>query len=296
VALIVGAWLLYSVARSSSGDDIAAAVRRGQIVQNWDQVLGFGFTFNLNHWVTAHALLAVPMTLDYASLHYLVTPLVLVWLWRSHPAHYRPALLALLSMSAIGLVVYMVLPVAPPRLLPGSGWIDTMSTWSRIGWWGSGGSAPEGLEHLTDQFAAMPSLHVGWAVWCAWVWRRTGGITVQRFGWIYPATTAATVIATANHYVLDVVVGTLLALATCLVVPRLLERRAAGRSISVRDVGAVLNHELQLLGRSMGFPSVELLDADRMEAGRMDAELRESRLIDLRLLEQQESAVASRSD
>ncbi len=222
IALVVGAWLAYSAARSLSGDDVVAAIHRGRVLAEWDSWLGFGWTLELNHWITDHGLFAVPLTMEYASLHYVITPLVLIWLWRRHPETYRPALFALMTMSAIGLVVYIILPVAPPRLLPNSGWIDTMSSWSNIGWWGAGASAPAGFEHLTDQFAAMPSLHVGWAVWCAWAWRRAGGNLVRRIGWLYPTLVAVTVIVTANHYVLDVAVGAALALFVCLVLPRLL--------------------------------------------------------------------------
>jgi PAP2 superfamily len=243
VALVVGAWIFYSLARSLSGDDVDAAISRGRLLQHWDSLLGFGWTIDLNHWVTDHALFAVPMTLEYASLHYLVTPLVLVWLWRSHPETYRPALLALLAMSAAGLVVYIGLPVAPPRLLPGSDWIDTMDAWSHIGWWGGAGSAPAGLGHLTDQYAAMPSLHVGWAVWCAWVWRRAArNGTLRRLAWIYPATVAVTVVATANHYVLDVAAGTALALAACELAPRFaaaLRGGAAGRHLGHPVMGFI---------------------------------------------------------
>jgi hypothetical protein len=235
----------------------------------WDQWLGFGWTLELNHWITAHGLFAVPLTMEYASLHYLVTPLVLVWLWRSHPETYRPALFALLTMSAIGLVVYVALPVAPPRLLPDSGWIDTMSSWSNVGWWGAGASAPAGLEHLTDQFAAMPSLHVGWAVWCAWAWRRAGGTVAQRIGWVYPTLVSVTVIATANHYVLDVAVGVALALFTCIGLPRLLASRSRVARAAIAPVirradGTTTLVRVQLKQRNaMGFARIDLADAER---------------------------------
>jgi hypothetical protein len=294
IALVIGAWIAYSLARSLSGDDVAAAIHRGQLLQHWDSLLGFGWTIDLNHWVTDHALLAVPMTLEYASLHYLVTPLVLVWLWRSHPEIYRSALFALIAMSAVGLVVYIALPVAPPRLLPGSGWIDTMNAWSHIGWWGGAGSAPAGLGHLTDQYAAMPSLHVGWAVWCAWVWRQAARhATVRRLAWIYPATVAATVAATANHYVLDVVVGVALALAACAYAPGFvasLRRGGARDAIDAVDLDRDLVSSArprrepvrQLAHPFMGFISADLIklidlrDDVENDRGPLIAEPRES--------------------
>ena len=57
--------------------------------------------------------------------------------------------------------------MAPPRMLPG--YVDVLATTSVHGWWGSDASAPKGLGGLTNELAAMPSLHVGWALWCAWV-------------------------------------------------------------------------------------------------------------------------------
>lgn len=221
VVLVIGAWLMYSLARSLARDDVVEAVRNGRQLLRWDRDLGFGWTLELNQWASEHALIAVPFVFEYASLHYVVTPLVLVWLWFRRPHAYGPALTALMVMSAIGLVFYLAVPVAPPRLLPDGAWVDTMYAWSHLGWWGSAASAPVGLEHLTAQYAAMPSLHVGWAVWCAWNWRSWGVGRLRRFGWLYPASIAACVVVTANHYVLDVVVGVALALGACALTARL---------------------------------------------------------------------------
>jgi hypothetical protein len=283
LALVIGAWLAYSLARSLSGDDIEAALQRGRDLQHWDSLLGFGWTIDLNVWVTSHVLVAVPMTFEYASLHYLVTPLVLVWLWRAHPATYRPALLSLLAMSAVGLAVYIALPVAPPRLLPGSDWIDTMHAWSHVGWWGGAASAPAGFEHLTDQYAAMPSLHVGWAVWCAWAWHRAArSSTVRRLAWIYPATVAVIVVATANHYVLDVAAGVAIALTSCALVPRGVARlrRDTSTSTEARRPEDVI----QILRPITGFAEdslinvIDLRDQGRVKRDQLEAEqLSESR-------------------
>jgi len=242
LVVVVGAWLLYSLGRSFAGDDVAEAVRRGQAILHLDDVCGFGWILDVNHWAIQHGLLAVPLSMAYAGLHYLVTPLVLVWLWRRHPTDYLPALLALIGMSAIGLVVFVSLPVAPPRLLPGYEWMDMLRVWSDYGWWGAGASAPRGMEHLTNQYAAMPSLHVGWALWCAWAWRRSGGNLARRFGWLYPVGVAMVVLLTGNHYVLDVVAGALLAAFSCWAVPRQVRRwRTSSASGRLREPSAVLS-------------------------------------------------------
>jgi hypothetical protein len=146
-------------------------------------------------------------------------------------------------MTAIGLTCYVLLPVAPPRLLPDAGWVDTMKTWSHVGWWADAASAPAGLEHLTDQYAAMPSLHVGWAVWCAWAWRSSTWAFVRRFGWLYPASIATAVVLTANHYVLDVAAGALIAITVCALASRFAVPAAltgAARSTTGAQGAAVL--------------------------------------------------------
>jgi hypothetical protein len=103
-------------------------------------------------------------------------------------------------------VGFTLLPMAPPRMLPG--FVDTLASTSSVGWWGGDASAPRGLGALTNQLAAMPSLHVGWAVWVAWV-----VVTHSTRRWVrvlavaYPIGTTLVVVATANHYLLDAVAG-----------------------------------------------------------------------------------------
>ena len=95
--------------------------------------------------------------------------------------------------------------MAPPRMLPG--FVDTLASTASLGWWGSDASAPRGLGDLTNQLAAMPSLHVGWAVWVPG--SSTGGSRrwVRLLGVAYPVGTTLVVVSTANHYLLDAVAG-----------------------------------------------------------------------------------------
>lgn len=83
-----------------------------------------------------------------------------------------------------------------------------MARYSAYGWWGGEASAPRGLGGLTNQFAAMPSLHVGWALWCGIaLWRHGRRPLVRALGAAYPAVTTLVVMGTANHYFLDAVAG-----------------------------------------------------------------------------------------
>jgi hypothetical protein len=108
--------------------------------------------------------------------------------------------------TVIGLIGFSLLPVAPPRMLPG--FVDTMAQYSGTGWWSTDASVPRGVGSFTNQFAAMPSLHVGWALWCGWQMLRHGRHLITRVsGVVYPALITLVVIATGNHYLLDAVAG-----------------------------------------------------------------------------------------
>ena len=109
--------------------------------------------------------------------------------------------------TTLGLATYLALPTAPPRLMSGA-YIDTVAQESQYGWWTSHASAPAGLGGLTNELAAMPSLHVGWAVWVAWiVWRTTRSSPYRILGVAYPGVTSVVVVGTGNHWTLDVLAG-----------------------------------------------------------------------------------------
>jgi hypothetical protein len=169
--------------------------------------------------------LALASAYWYAALHYLVTPAVMIWAFRSHRAHYRRVRDALVIGSAIGLVGFTLLPMAPPRMLPG--YVDTMAATAGSGWWGTDASAPKGLGSLTNELAAMPSLHVGWALWVAWVvFVVSRKRSLRIAATTYAVGTTVVVVATANHYLLDAVAG----VAVMLVAMRLAGLTAALRS------------------------------------------------------------------
>jgi hypothetical protein len=183
----------------------------------------------------------VPADFWYASLHYLVTPIILVWLFRARAEHYRAARTWLLSSTFIGLIGFTLLPTCPPRLLsPDHGFVDTMAHYSSYGWWGGEASAPRGMGAMTNQYAAMPSLHVGWALWCGvMLWRHGGNRLTKILAVAYPVLTALVVMGTANHYFLDAVAGVAAMGVGLLIAPRvmratdLLRARLATRATPV---------------------------------------------------------------
>ncbi|MEU8434236.1 phosphatase PAP2 family protein [Streptomyces sp. NPDC029216] len=206
LVLVYGA---YSGGRLLARGDADLAVGHGLAILRAEEFLGLALERPLNRLFSREALLGIPADFAYASLHYLVTPAVLVWLYRRRAAHYRAARGWLVASTLLALAGFSLLPTCPPRLLDAShGFTDTMARFSAYGWWGAEASAPRGLGALTNQYAAMPSLHVGWALWCGvLLWRHARTPLVRGLGLAYPALTALVVMGTANHYFLDAVAG-----------------------------------------------------------------------------------------
>ncbi|MFF5442826.1 phosphatase PAP2 family protein [Streptomyces achromogenes] len=207
--LILLVYGCYSAGRLLARGDVSGAVDHGLAILRIEKALHLNAEHPLNRLFTREAWLGVPADFWYASLHYLVTPAVLVWLFRARAPHYRAARTWLLASTFIGLIGFTLLPTCPPRLLDaGHGFVDTMAQYSSYGWWGGEASAPRGMGGMTNQYAAMPSLHVGWALWCGvMLWRHGGTRLTKVLGVVYPLLTAIVVMGTANHYLLDAVAG-----------------------------------------------------------------------------------------
>jgi hypothetical protein len=221
----------YELGRAMLESDLSTALVNGGDILRWEQSWHLTPEHALNRLMAHSTPLAVIASYYYAALHYAITPTVLIWVYRRRAEHYWIARTSLVLSTALGLIGFYLLPTAPPRLLPGSGIRDTLADVHNWGWWSGDGSVPRGLGGLSNQFAAMPSLHVGWALWCgvlvAWLARP---VWLRALAALYPVGTAVVVLATGNHYLLDVfagvatmVVGTALALLV-----RRMRRRPGG--------------------------------------------------------------------
>ena len=216
LALLALLYVGYSLARLLADDDPVRATENAHRLLDVEAVLHLDVEAWANQLLVGLPGLPLAASYWYSALHYVVTPAVLIWVYRWHPLGYRRVRNALVGATAAGLVGFVLLPVAPPRML--SGYTDVLAVTSVNGWWGSDASAPKGLGGLTNELAAMPSLHVGWALWCAWV-----VFLCTRSPWLratvsaYATGTVLVVVATANHYVVDAVAGALLIVLAVLV-------------------------------------------------------------------------------
>jgi PAP2 superfamily len=235
LGLLVLLYAGYIAARAVMGVHIGAAQLRGQQILDLEAMAHLDVERALNTALTAVPPLGLLFAYLYATLHYVVTPAVLVWIAARRRDGYRSARNALLAATAIGLIGYWLLPTAPPRLL-GAGFTDTMATFSGVGWWGAAASAPRGMEAMSNQWAALPSLHVGWAMWVALcLHQHSSSGAIRRWVWAYPALMTVVVMATANHYLVDAMAGIACACLGNWLAHRGLDRNGSRRGQGVGD-------------------------------------------------------------
>lgn len=275
IALIGGLYIFYCITRTFAEDGLGTAQDRAGDLFHLERVLHLDWEHAINNWFVDHSWAAVPACYWYAAAHYIVTLTVLVWLFRKGSAHYSPARWALVVSCVIALACYLLLPTAPPRLV-GGGFVDVLSLHSDAGWWSTDASAPKGMGQLTNELAAFPSLHAGWALWVALVVRRTTkNHWLRGLGWLHAFITAAVVIGTGNHWILDVFVGwALVIVAMWLVDPwfadqreRVAVRVAFNPRLQTGPLEPITERVHEPVFPPMAAPGVPC-DADRMRRGR----------------------------
>jgi diacylglycerol O-acyltransferase len=232
--LAVIAWLfwLYDVVNNLAPTRRVLALANARQMISFERTLGIDIELKLNRWLSGHSVLAFIATYDYFFAHVIVTFTMLALLWWRRPALYRRMRTHLVIINLIAFVIFWRYPLAPPRMLPGLGYVDIVAASHAVISWHSGA-----LVHDADQFAAMPSLHIAWAMWSSLAaWRLWRSRIVAAIAVCYPLLTAVTVLSTGNHYVLDVLAGAatmVFAGALEVVVHRARQRLQIGRRVPV---------------------------------------------------------------
>lgn len=203
ITILVAFNVVYERLRNLVPTREGEAYNRGDQLFHFTQRIHWDVELSINHFVASHSVLAHVFNAYYTYLHLPITASVLLWMYVRHKRQYRAARSVLAITTIIGLVGFYLFPMAPPRLLPDGGFVDTLVHFSTWGSWSSHTVAAK-----TNQFAAMPSLHCAWALWVGLCVFNLAPHRWQKvLGLLYPLCTFLVVVGTANHFVLDGVAG-----------------------------------------------------------------------------------------
>ncbi|MEU5719291.1 phosphatase PAP2 family protein [Streptomyces sp. NPDC020403] len=207
--LVAGLFVVYKLGRRAANGHVEEAFRNAGHVWDLERALGLpGEGGVQNLLLHSHTLVQAANTY-YASVHFPATLLFLAWLYRRRPRHYVWSRRILAVLTGAALALHLLFPLAPPRMLPAAGLVDTGRVYGPTVY----GATPA-TDSMANQFAAMPSLHFGWALTVA-----VGLIVATRSRWrvlwlLHPLLTLLVIVGTANHYWLDaLVVSALLSVA-----------------------------------------------------------------------------------
>lgn len=205
-------YFVYSTIRNANEGDARQAFDNAKLIVTWERWLGIYHEETLQDWALHFKPIVVAANYFYGSLHFVVTiaAAFVLFRWFTHDYPFYRNMLGV--TTALALIGFVAFPLMPPRLLPESyGYVDTLARYPTFWSFNSGA-----ISEISNQFAAMPSVHVAWATWCALVlaprvrarWGRRGQ-WARTLAFAYPVATVVVIVLTGNHYVLDAAGGLL---------------------------------------------------------------------------------------
>lgn len=234
VLLIALALPLYYLVRGQAQERIEDAVRRGLDIVQFEKSLGIFWEVELQSWILPHQWLVTILNAFYLYGHLPIIGALAIWMYFWHRPQYLLMRNAFLLSGAIGLVIFLNFPTAPPRLLgvhgADLGFVDTILMEYHK-------SRPDTPSFFVNEYAAMPSLHLGWNLLVGIsVWLATRNILMRAFAALMPLAMYIDIVLTANHYIVDgiagfavMLVGLSIALAGRRIAARALQGRQARR-------------------------------------------------------------------
>jgi len=241
-ALLLSLFVVYRFGRALISGHVQSAMENAAGVWQLERLLGMPNELHLQQWALRWPDLVEAANWYYVGVHFPITGLFLAWgWWRRPPEEYRWARRLIITMTALAFVIHTAMPLAPPRMMERWGFVDTMAI---IGPSAYDGSAAT----VANQFAAMPSLHVGWALLISVVVIRTAR---SRWRWVtaaHPAITTLVVVVTANHYWLDALVAGLLLAVTLAITPM---PRVGRQDMVMSSTGSVVGRSEPELGSTV---------------------------------------------
>src|SRR5215213_4394514 len=242
LAIIAVTFLGYRQIRYLTRNDTGQAAENARHVISFERRLGV-FTEQSVQSVVLHSETVVGfLNRYYVGVHFPLTATFVVWVLIRHPEWYRSLRTWMIGVTLAALVIHVAYPLAPPRMTPG--FIDTLRVY------GPNIYPKDTTQSVANQFAAMPSLHFGWAAIIAIAF-----ICIKRTRWsllalLHPAITLLAIVATANHYWIDAAVAMVLVAAGCLPVVRRSLVKSFEESAGAQHIRTILQPATQaVVGR-----------------------------------------------
>jgi hypothetical protein len=233
VLAILVFYFVYSTIRNSTDANPTEAFAHAREIIDLERWLGLYHEETLQNWALNFKPLVIACNYFYGSFHFVVTIGAGIFLFRRYSDQYPLYRNALAIATGLALIGFATYPLMPPRLLPASySFVDTLAKYPTFWSFNSGA-----VSRISNQFAAMPSVHCAWALWCALVfaprvhgWKRALAIT-------YPVLTVIVIVLSGNHYLLDAV-GGFAVLGLGFVGARFLTRAGRGQRVMLSAAGA----------------------------------------------------------
>jgi hypothetical protein len=242
ILAILGFYLVYSVIRNANGSHPLHAFHDAKDIIKLEHYLGIFHEATIQRWALHFNPLIITANYMYGSLHFIVTIWVAVWLFRSYSDDYPRYRNTLAITTFLALIGFTCFPLMPPRLLDSDpfivvhhlqlhhGFVDTLNKYPTFWSFDSGPAAK-----VSNQYAAMPSVHIAWATWCALALvPRMKTLPRKILAASYPVITLVVIVITANHYVIDAV-GGLVILSIGWVLGNRFTRAGRGPAVAIAD-------------------------------------------------------------
>ena len=203
----VGFYVAYQLARGAADRSTVKAFVNGHWVLEKEEALGALFEPSIQRAVDASSILVTLTSYTYWLSQFAVVGITLLWVYFRHHDRFAGFRNWLIAANLVGLVGYVLVPTAPPRMFPEWGFVDTLGQYASI-------NHNSGLiAFAANPYAAMPSLHSMDALIVGIVMAGLVRSRIAKVLWLlWPAWVAFTVVSTGNHYWLDVVAGFAIAL------------------------------------------------------------------------------------
>jgi hypothetical protein len=198
-------YVVYSAIRNIHGGAAAPphAFDHARQVMSLEHHIGLYHEQTIQQWALHFRPLVLFGNYFYGSFHFIVTIYAGVFLYRNYADDYPRFRNTLVIATVLALIGFTLYPLAPPRMFPHLGFVDTLLKDPAFWSFNSGG-----MQTVSNQYAAMPSVHIAWATWCALaLGPRLKNRAASALAWAYPAITFVVIIITANHYIVDAVAG-----------------------------------------------------------------------------------------